>query len=229
MCDRRHSSGRSTRGRDDVSATANWRRRTARGLVRHADRILRPIRPEWSDALSSELEHIADDHQALIWAAGCVRASYVERYSMRMWYLLIAAVGGIAIELLDESVTGIMAAQVWPRWFVAFAKVHKHLSLELWSIFAFIVPSALVAAAFGVLLARLAPKASIALPCLSLGVWFFYSLGTSVYWLAVTCSNPIRILWESWILSPTSSAASVIMPAGAMLLAFHRTQRMTRH
>jgi hypothetical protein len=212
-----------------MSASANWRRRTARGLVRHADRILRPTRPEWSDALSSELEHIPDDHQALIWAAGCVRASYMERYFSRARYFLAAAVIGVAYELLDETITGIMAAQRWPRWYVAFAKLHKHLSLELWSIFAYSVPSALVAAGFGVLLGRLRSKASIALPCLSLGVWFVFSLGTTVYWLAVTCSNPMRILWEAWILSPTSSVASVIMPACAMLLAFRRTQRTTPH
>ncbi|HEY6454709.1 MAG TPA: hypothetical protein VIY90_05435 [Steroidobacteraceae bacterium] len=164
-----------------------------------------------------------------LWAAGCVRASYTERYFSRVRYFLAAAVVGVAYEFLDETITGIMAAQAWPRWYIAFAKVHKHLSLELWSISAYILPRALVAAGFGVLLGRLAPRASITLPCLSLGVWVLYSLGAEVYSFAAICNCPTLTLWESWIRSPALGVAAVIVPAGAMLLAFHRAQRMTCH
>jgi hypothetical protein len=182
---------------------------------------LRPTRPEWSDALSSELEHISDDHQALIWAAGCIGASYKERYCSGLRYFVVAAAVGIAYELLDEAITGIVAAQAWPRWYIPFARLHRHLSLELWEILASVLPSTLEAAGFGLLLARLTPRTSITLPCLSLGVYFTCLYGSGIYWVVVTCSNPLRVLWESWALLPASSATSVILPVCAMLLAFH--------
>jgi hypothetical protein len=181
---------------------------------------LRSARPEWSDALGSELEHIPDDHQALIWAAGCVRASYIERYVGRLRYFVIAGAIGVAYELLDETVTGVFAAQAWPRWYTAFAKTHRHLSLELWQILASVLPSTLEAAGLGLLLARLAPRASIAVPCVSLSAYFACFYGTGIYWVILTCSNPLHVLWQSWMLLPATSAASVVMPVCAMLLAF---------
>ncbi len=208
-----------------MSPSGTWKRRAAHGLTRHAARTLRATRPGWSDALESEVEHIPDDRQALIWAVGCVRASYAERYYSRHVGLLAAAVIGIAYALGDETVTGVLAAQPWPRWYIPFAKAHRHLGLELWWILTMTVPCALLAAGLGILLKRLARGASMGLPLLSLAVWNACSLATDWYSIVVTCHCPLSTLWEPWTLFPASSAAGIIMPAAALLLAFHFTAR----
>jgi hypothetical protein len=210
-----------------MTPTATWKRRTARVMTRHAARILRPTRPEWSEALGSEVEHIPDDLQALIWAAGCVRASYVEGYFRRYFGFLAAAVIGVAFAILGETVTGVLAAQPWPRWYVQFAKAHRHLGLELWLIVGSSVPSTLLAAGFGVLLKRLTRKSSIGLPWLALSVWFVYGVGSDVYSSVVICNCPVSTLWESWVHSwvqfPASNMAAILMPAAALVLVFHMT------
>ncbi len=209
---------------DGVSASATWRRRAARRLVQHAGRILRPTRPEWSDALSSELDHIPDDHHALLWAAGCVRASYKDRYFGHVRSLLAAAAIGVAYELLDDTISGILAAQPWPRWYSAFARVHKHLSLSCGRFLQASYPVHSLRQVWGRYWDVWRRGASLALPGLSLGVWFVCSLGAEVYGFATVCDYPMLTLWESWTRSPALSVAGVILPAGAMLLTFRRTQ-----
>src|SRR6185437_14767081 len=73
-----------------MSMTAKWRRRLARHLVAHAEKVLSPIRPTWAGVLKSELDHVPEDRGALRWAIGCVWASYMERYLVRSRSLLAA-------------------------------------------------------------------------------------------------------------------------------------------
>jgi hypothetical protein len=122
-----------------------WQRRLALRWVRHAAAVLRASRPEWAAALESELQHVPGRYRALMWAAGCVRASYAERYLARSRPLLTAVAVGLAFALLDELVTGVIAAIAWSHWYVMFAKAHRHLSLELWSIVVVTLPIALLA------------------------------------------------------------------------------------
>jgi hypothetical protein len=94
----------------------------------------------------------------------------MERYLSRSRPLLTAIVVGLAFAFLDELITGVLAAVAWPHWYLVFAKAHRHLSLELWSIVAVTLPIALLAAGFGALLARLANASKIVLPCASIAV-----------------------------------------------------------
>lgn len=73
-------------------ADSNMSRRLARGIVRHAARILRPVRPVWSEAMEREFEHIDSNHGAVIWAVGCVWASYLERLKTKALSIVSTAV-----------------------------------------------------------------------------------------------------------------------------------------
>jgi hypothetical protein len=197
-----------------------WQRRCALHLVRHAAAVLRSTRPDWAAALEHELEHVPGHYRALIWALGCVRASYRERYLGRSRPLLTAVAMGLAFAVLSELVTGIIAAVAWPHWYVEFARTHRHLSLELWSIFAGSLPIALLAAGFGMLLARLANGFRLTLPCVSIAVWM-------LYWLIpirTICDVPLRVLWDSFLRSPTSYVAGIVLPGCALFLGFCRAR-----
>jgi hypothetical protein len=54
-------------------------RRIALALVGHAAWMLPQARGQWGKAMQHELPRIENDVEALIWAVGCVTASYVER------------------------------------------------------------------------------------------------------------------------------------------------------
>lgn len=205
-----------------------WRRRIARQLVRHAERVLHPIRPEWSAALKSELEHVPNDHRALMWAVGCVRVSYVERYFARSRALLAATAVGILFALQDDAIMGRLAAQVWPHWYTQFARLHKHLGLELWSIMAFTLPTAALAGACGMLLGRVAGKSSIALPCLSVLVWQLYNVGADIYFSSPISPFTMRSVWEGLTIAPTSAVLGVALPACALALGFRLTRGRLR-
>jgi hypothetical protein len=197
-----------------------WQRRFAQRLVRHAAAVLRASRPEWAAALESELEHVPGRYRALMWAVGCVRASYIERYLGRSRPLLTAIAVGLAFALLDELVTGVIAAVPWPHWYVVFAGTHKHLSLELWSIVAETLPITLIGAGFGALLARLANSSKTVLPCVSIAVWV-------LYWLVpipALCVVPLRVVWDAILLAATSNVASIILPGCALFLGFCRAR-----
>ena len=83
-----------------MNARDAWQRRFALRLVRHAAGVLRASRPEWAAALESELEHVPGHYRALMWAIGCVRASYMERYLGRSRPLLIAIAVGLAFAVV---------------------------------------------------------------------------------------------------------------------------------
>lgn len=54
-------------------------RRMASTLIAHAFSVLPPWRAAWGEAMKSELNHIEGDFEALVWACGCVIASYFQR------------------------------------------------------------------------------------------------------------------------------------------------------
>lgn len=54
-------------------------RRIASALVTHTLKVLPPWRAAWGEAMKSELDHIESDFEALMWATGCVIASYFQR------------------------------------------------------------------------------------------------------------------------------------------------------
>jgi hypothetical protein len=203
-----------------MTASGAWQRRIALRLVRHAARVLRTARPEWSEALESELNHVPGHYRALMWAIGCVRASYRERYLDRSRPLLAAIAVGLVFALLDEFVSGTLAAVAWPQWYVAFAGSHRHLSLELWSIVAVTLPIALLAAGSGALLARVSNTSRIMLPWASIGVWVIYLLVPT----PGPCVVALRVLWEDLVRSPTSSIAGVVLPGCALIVGFRRTR-----
>jgi hypothetical protein len=149
----------------------------------------------------------------------------MERYLSRSRPLLTAIVVGLAFAFLDELITGVLAAVAWPHWYLVFAKAHRHLSLELWSIVAVTLPIALLAAGFGALLARLANASKIVLPCASIAVWV-------IYWfvpMPSTCVVPLRVLWDDFLRSPTSYVAGFILPACALFLGFRRARDLKDH
>lgn len=55
-------------------------RKVAIALIDHAARVLSVRGSTWAAAMRSELHHIDEDVDALRWAAGCVFASYIERF-----------------------------------------------------------------------------------------------------------------------------------------------------
>jgi len=138
--------------------------------------------------------------------------------------VLAAIAVGISFALLDEVVMGLLAATPWPRWYVPFARAHKHLGLELWRISA-TLPIAAIATVFGFLLARLTNGRSMALPCMSIGVWALYMF---VPWLLpAECSVPLRALWEDFLRFQASSIVGIVVPTCTLLLGFRFGFRIT--
>jgi hypothetical protein len=201
-----------------MTASLSWQRRLAMALIRHAAYVLRPTRPEWSEALKGELAHVPGNYRVLTWALGCVRASYFERYLGRSWPVLAAIAVGLVFAVVDEFVTGAIAAVAWPHWYTAFATMHKHMGLEIWWVVAETLPIACIAAGFGGLLARLAKASSMALPCVSIAAWVIYALLP----VPSSCIVLLRTLWEDFLRFPISNVASVILPISALILGFHR-------
>ena len=206
-----------------MSESSSWQRRIARRLVRHAGALLHSTRPTWSAAMESELEHVPSHYRALLWALGCVHASYMERFGTRSRVIVIAIFIGYLFAALDVSITGVMAATAWPHWFIAFAKAHKHLSLELWS-FAMVLPVTFLAAGLGILLAHLAKNSSPSTPYVALGAWLIHTFAFTL--VPTVCLVPMATLWDDFLRFPTSYIAGVVLPSSALIFGFRRAQRI---
>jgi hypothetical protein len=48
-------------------------------LTSHTEKVLPESRAEWARAMRNEVQHISGNRAALVWALGCVFASYTER------------------------------------------------------------------------------------------------------------------------------------------------------
>lgn len=201
-----------------------WKRQLAQHLVRHAEKMLSPVRPRWTGVLQSELEHVPEGLRALRWAVGCVWASYRERYWSKGRSLLAAIGVGVVFAFLDIPAVGFMAARPMPHWYGAFARAHKHLGLELW-LTLMGLPTALIAAMCGLLLGQLAArKATTWLPFLSLAVWQLYGLGVEIRSSTAICPFSFRSLWEAEALLPASAIIGIVLPACALVLGFRLIQ-----
>jgi hypothetical protein len=62
-----------------MSESVSLRRRLARALMRCATIALPATRADWASAMNAELDHFDSDHDASVWAIGCVVAALRER------------------------------------------------------------------------------------------------------------------------------------------------------
>lgn len=210
-----------------MSDSSSWQRQLARRLVRHAAAVLRSARPSWSNAMESELENIADDHDSLLWALGCVRAGYSERLRNSWGFsMLLALITGVAFALTQGLLSGVVAAVTWPRLHSPFAQTHLHLLLTLYSVIAVTVPISVVAARFGRLLARLSRRSSVALPIIAIAAWLAYllsplpSLNIMPSPTLNTFPHTTAALLELLARWPVAMIASVLLPGCAFLLGY---------
>jgi hypothetical protein len=162
----------------------------------------------------------------LMWALGCVWASYRDRY-FSQWRPEWKAAGiGVGFTLTNALVTTILMILAWSPVFGS--GVHPHLRLELWLIGVFTLPSALLAAGFGVWLARATRASSMSLPYVSLNVWVSGQLGHVVL-LSRQRHIPLRVLWdtlwENFVSWPLYCLASVVLPAVMLVLGFRLMAR----
>ena len=85
-----------------TAAPGRWRRLAIK-LARHASWVLPGTGP-WADAMRHELDHIADDTAALLWAFGCLLASYRARLTQLRWdcrkFWGVSVNGGISAPVL---------------------------------------------------------------------------------------------------------------------------------
>ena len=94
-----------------MSARLSIPRRMAVTLMEHAAHMLPAARSPWAEAMQHELHHIEGDLEALMWAVGCVFASYVERSKVMdviyRWYaraLLAVLIGSQVLSMLFATV-----------------------------------------------------------------------------------------------------------------------------
>ncbi len=69
-----------------MTRRGTWTRRVAGSLVRYAARVMPVALKDWAKAMQNELAYVADDREALRWAAGCVGSAHAA--SLRHLYLL---------------------------------------------------------------------------------------------------------------------------------------------
>jgi pimeloyl-ACP methyl ester carboxylesterase len=99
------------------AAPSRWRRLAVK-LARHASRILPGTGP-WADAMRHELDYIADDWAALLWAAGGLLASYRVRLIQSLYLnmrtsLRYAGTIGVLLLLIGLALEGHASGQAKP-------------------------------------------------------------------------------------------------------------------
>jgi hypothetical protein len=136
--------------------------------------------------------------------------------------LLLAAAVGIALGFAEVYVLGFMAARPYPHWYDMALQDHKHLKMELWGVVAMAAPIALLAAAIGVALARMAKKYSMTVPIIAVGAWLVCRL---ILIPALWDDEPISTLRDEIRYVPISMLAGMVLPAVTL---FFMYRRMTR-
>jgi hypothetical protein len=58
---------------------ASLLRRIASSLISHAAAVLPPSRAAWGEAMKNELDYVGGDFKAVMWASGCLIASYFQK------------------------------------------------------------------------------------------------------------------------------------------------------
>jgi hypothetical protein len=135
--------------------------------------------------------------------------------------LLLAAAIGIAFGFAEVYVLGFMAARPYPHWYVLALQDHKHLKMELWGVVGLAAPVALLAAAFGVALARIAKNYSMTVPLVAVGAWLVCRLVL----IPELWDEPISALGDEIRHVPISMLAGIVLPALALLFAYRRMTR----
>jgi hypothetical protein len=86
-----------------MNALRGWRRLAVK-LARHAALALPGAPSPWAEAMRRELDYIEDDRAALVWAFGCILASYKTRLAARpgsrTWEVLRQAAASGAVMLV---------------------------------------------------------------------------------------------------------------------------------
>jgi hypothetical protein len=122
-------------------------------------------------------------------------------------------------------VLGFLAARPYPQWYLSMLQDHKHLRYELWGVVAMAAPVALVAAAFGVALARIAKNYSMTVPLVAVGAWLFCRLVL----IPVLWDDSISAIGEAIHYFPASMIAGIVLPALALLFTYRQMTRAAKY
>jgi pimeloyl-ACP methyl ester carboxylesterase len=101
-----------------MNAAPSWGRRLAIRLARHASWVLPGTGP-WADAMRRELDYIADDRAALLWAIGGLLASYRARLaqsrclSARASFRYVGTIGALLL-IIGLALEGHASGQAEP-------------------------------------------------------------------------------------------------------------------
>ena len=103
-----------------MSVIASYFQRLAARLIRHASRVMPHKHSTWADAMRSEFEHTKDQPGALVWAFGCIFASYrcrVTELHARFAHQMLTgiAVCGLAALLAGYAIAGQASGQTSPQ------------------------------------------------------------------------------------------------------------------
>jgi hypothetical protein len=115
--------------------------------------------------------------------------------------LLLPAAVGIAFGFAEVYAIGFLAARPYPHWYVLALQDHQHFRFELWGVVVMAAPVALLGAACGAALARIAKNYSMTVPRVAVGA-----------------CDEIRYV-------PISMLAGMVLPALVLFLAYRKFTR----
>jgi hypothetical protein len=141
------------------------------------------------------------------------------RSSSQFLLLLLPAAVGIAFGFAEVYALGFLAARPYPHWYVLALQDHKHFRFELWGVVVMAAPVALLGAACGAALARIAKNYSTTVPLVAVGAWLVCRLILiPVLW----DDEPISTLRDEFRYVPISMLAGMVLPALALFLAYRK-------
>jgi hypothetical protein len=194
-----------------VTGTSTWRRRLTLKALQCCDAVLPAQRSAWAAAIRTEVEYIDDDHEALSWALGGVRAGFAERlravrthrmltvHSLAMLWIvmfIISSAFNVSIALATRlRFQGVASAMGWALdgfRYDRFVPLADAMPAGLFVLMGFVV--LLFAVSLSLSLRR-RPAAFIVFCSavgLSLAVWL-YQLGIPAYAEAMSPQHRLRI------------------------------------
>jgi hypothetical protein len=135
--------------------------------------------------------------------------------------LSIAAALGVMLAIAEVYVLGFLAARPYPHWYALALQDHKNFRFELWGAVEMAAPVALLAAAFGIALARIAKKYSMTVPLVAVGAWLVWRL----ILIPVLWDEPISALGDEIRYVPVSMIAGIVLPALALFFGYRGMTR----
>ena len=133
--------------------------------------------------------------------------------------LLLSAAVGIAFGFAEVYALGFLAARPYPHWYVLALQDHKHFRFELWGVVVMAAPVALLGAACGAALARIARIYSMTVPLVAVGAWLVCRL---ILIPVLRDDEPISTLRDEIRYVPISMLAGMVLPALALFLAYRK-------